>query len=146
MIDAPFLLIYKPSMIITRTVFDLAYMGGCIWALANVPPIDMSLQPVYLFLLCTLISVVAGWASLYRSAITDEEITKRQIISYCLNMGTCGASLSMVLYAGFQPRENLEWYIIGAVGLFSLGGMSAIEVAADIGSNIIKKFTAKSHD
>ena len=107
----------------------------------NVPQDPIAMSPVLIFVISSSISMAAGLASLARSTkISDQELTPRLIVSHVLNMGTCGAAISMLLYATLHPRDNLEWLIIGSVGLFSLGGLASIEWAVELGKNVISRF------
>ena len=115
---------------ISRVIFDAAYTASCFWLLASVPPESMPMEPIKLFSVCAAISMIAGLASLWRTK--GQEITARVFVSTTLNMGTCGASLAMLIYSVGHSSENIEWKIIGAVGLFSLGGMSSIDLVVNV--------------
>jgi hypothetical protein len=108
-------------------IFDTAYVVVCLWMLSQVPQDEIPMSPVKLFCVCAVISTIAGIASLLRTREEEKQITARLLISHSMNMGACGSSLSMILYAVLHPRDNLEWLIIGAAGLFSLGGMGSID-------------------
>ena len=124
----------------TRVVFDLAYIGTCFWIVANVPAEPVAMEPVKIFLVSSGIAMIAGMASLTRNKAV-EKLTPRVIASHVLNMGTCGAAISMILYAMLHPRNNLEWWIIGTVGIFSLGGLTSIEWVVEFGRSLIEKFS-----
>lgn len=134
----------RPSMLIARATFETGYLIIGLLLFAQVESIDVAIQPVYLFILCTVMGMAAGLASLWRGA--EEVITGRLVVSHVLNMGTCGAALSMILYAMLAPRANLEWYILGGVGLFSLGGMTAIEMVVGLGAKLVSKIVGGESD
>lgn len=118
---------------VSKGTFDAIYTASCCYVLASVPQETIPMDPIKLFTICAFISMVAGLASLWRAK--EQEITSRVFVSTTLNMGTCGASLAMLIYAFGHTSENIEWKIIGAVGLFSLGGMSSIELAVNTAKN-----------
>lgn len=126
------------SMLIARNVFDTTYMAVCLLLIAKQTPVQtLPMSPIQLFVCCAVVSTVAGMASLLRTR--EGDINTTLVLSHALNMGTCGASLAMLLYALLHPRENLEWMIIGFAGLFSLGGMGSIDWVVSSTQKMIQK-------
>lgn len=134
----------KTSMLyVVRTIFDSVYTLTCVCVLASVPQVSMTMHPIWLFVICTLVAIFGGQASLWKG---DQEITRRVIVSHLLNMGTCGAATSMLLYAMLNPMENLEWYIIGVIGILSLGGMKMIDTMSELATWALERVSGRAKD
>ena len=120
---------------IAKMTFNSIYTTIGVLLLAQAETYEVVMDPIWLFVICTCMAISGGLGSLVR---TSEVITTRLVTSYLLNMGTCGASMSMLLYAALAPRElaNFEYYILGAVGVFSLGGMVMIDFAISLGKTL----------
>jgi hypothetical protein len=130
-------------LIATRSAVEVIYLVACFMVVAQASPQTVKLHPFALFSCAMMLSMLAGLGSLWR---TDGVITCRLVVSHFLNMGTCGAALSMILYAMLAPRENLEWYILGGVGLFALGGMTTIDIVVALSGNLIRKLVNKQDE
>lgn len=118
-------------------VFKFGYCIVCLGCLAASSDV-IELSPIAIFSASTTISIIAGTAALYREN-RGKKIKAQDFIEHALNMGVCGASLSMLLYAWLEPKPLLEWSIIGIVGLISLGGMSSINFVIDKTTLIVGK-------
>lgn len=110
---------------LSRIGFDVIYCSVCLGMIATTETEPVMMSPLFLFLFSTLISVVAGTAALYRTN-RGKDIKRQDLIEHALNMGTCGAALSMILYSTLEPHAMLDWKIIGIVGMLTLGGMPTI--------------------
>lgn len=124
-------------MLVIRSMFDAGYMSMCCFMLVAQANQDMSMTPLGLFGFSTVVAIIAGLASLYRSPV---EITVRDLISHVLNMGTCGAALSMLLYHYLGSDGGKEWLIIGICGMISLGGMPMINFLTEQVKKRVEKF------
>lgn len=108
----------------SREIFDVCYTTICLMILASDTVVSMTLSPIVIFIASTVVSMIGGYASLWRS---DKEITTRVLISHALNMGTAGGASSMIIYATVSPIFPMEWLIIGFVGLISLMGIKIVD-------------------
>ena len=120
----------------SRLGFDLAFCSYCLFLLAQSQAETMTLTPTNVFVYSTLIAVVAGLASLIRS--DKRNITTRDVVSHTLNMGTCGASLSMLMYVYVTPRHGTDFFIIALVGILSLMGLPLISFVTTLGQSIVR--------
>jgi len=78
-----------------RLGWDSAYCVFCVYLLAQEQN-SLSMSPLTIFVASAITAICAGAASLWRNKESD--ITSRELVSHVLNMGTCGASFSMLLY------------------------------------------------
>jgi len=118
----------------TRASVDLVYWFGCFLFVAYQDnKTTQTLSPTTVFLFSTLVAIVAGFGALVRS---EKDISMRDIISHALNMGTCGASLSMLLFYFITPKPGTDFLIIAIVGILGLMGLPLIGFATGIVKNL----------
>jgi len=118
-----------------KSIFNVLYCSTSYLLLASQEETLSLLTPTTIFLTSTFLAIVAGLASLIRS--DKKTITTRDVVSHTLNMGTCGAALSMLLYVYLEQKPGVDFQIIAIVGILSLMGLPLITFVSDIGKKMV---------
>lgn len=116
----------------------IIYLATCIVLVADTPPESILISPLEMVVASTLLSMIGGLGWATRSQ-REEPITRVLIISTVLNMGTVGASGSMIVFAFFSKVAYVELMVIGGIGILSLGGMPIIEWVLKLAKKRVEK-------
>ncbi len=107
-----------------RASCEFAYTGFCVWVLANADAVNTDVHPIWLFVGCTILSVLGGLG--FHARTSEEPITWTVFVCYLLNMGVFGASISMIAYAYLIDGNSQHYLIAGGAGILGLGGLAVI--------------------
>ncbi len=141
----------KPAI---SLIFITICYGAIFEKAAEGPEADIAIGPIGVLIASTIVAILGGLGHLLKIRNrADQQVTRLDVLSHFLNMGTIGAGSSMLLYGGMMygnghsyPSETGCWIIVGIIAIVSTLGLPFAESFAEFVSGLIKRFARSASE